>query len=226
LSRIAAGFRLREVPATNAGIVAWAIGFELNNMAGTIAILTPDSSYHLLRTALEKVRTNKFNLNKVKGTTFGPFPSLKWRAGDDERASSIIGKLQLTEVMSYTDAISALTVCASDTEIIETTRRLERFRRITGLRTVSRSELEELIQTATRDISRYGRTHSSNIEVMTVHAAKNQEFENVLVLWPHTAPADPNQARRLLYNAITRARRHCSVVVFGKDRLAGPPFSM
>jgi UvrD-like helicase C-terminal domain/AAA domain len=225
-ARVAAGFRLREVPASNAGIIAWAIGFELMKMAGGIAILTPDSRYSLLRAALEKVRTEKFNLNKAKGMTFGPFHRLEWETGDEERASTIIDKLNLAETMSFTDAMSALAVCAGDIEIIETTKRLARRRRIAGLQTVSCSELEGLIRAAARDISRHGRAHSSSIEAMTIHAAKNREFQNVLVLWPHTAPADPDQARRLLYNAITRAQRRCSVIVFGKDRLGSPPFSM
>jgi hypothetical protein len=223
--RVAAGIRLREVPASNAGIVAWAIGFELMNMNGEIAILSPDSRHALVRGALEKVRTEKFNLNKTKGTTFGPFPRLEWEIGDEERASTIIGKLELTETMSCSDAMTALAVLDGDVEIVETMNRLARLQRITGRQTISSIEIENVIRIATRDLFRHGRIHRSRIGAMTVHAAKNREFDNVVVLWPHTAPADPDHARRLLYNAVTRAKQRCSIIVFGKDRLRSPPFS-
>jgi superfamily I DNA/RNA helicase len=60
---------------------------------------------------------------------------------------------------------------------------------------------------------------------MTIQRAKNREFQNVIVLWPHTATGSPEHLRRLLYNAITRAIGHCSVIVLGQGRLNGPPFA-
>ena len=59
---------------------------------------------------------------------------------------------------------------------------------------------------------------------MTIHQAKNREFDHVIVLWPYQVTADPEAARRLLYNAITRARRRALVVVQNPDRLQHPPF--
>ncbi|HUF08540.1 MAG TPA: ATP-binding domain-containing protein [Rhodothermales bacterium] len=60
---------------------------------------------------------------------------------------------------------------------------------------------------------------------MTIHRAKNREFPNVIVLWPHTATGSAEHLRRLLYNSITRAQKHCTVVVLGQGRLASPPFA-
>ena len=50
---------------------------------------------------------------------------------------------------------------------------------------------------------------------MTIHQAKNREFDNVFVVWPYTVPADSEYKRRLLYNAITRSRANCMVLVRG-----------
>ena len=61
--------------------------------------------------------------------------------------------------------------------------------------------------------------------VMTIHRAKNREFADVLVLWPHTVGGGADQQRRLLYNAITRAQQRCSVVVFGQGRMQRAPFA-
>jgi superfamily I DNA/RNA helicase len=65
---------------------------------------------------------------------------------------------------------------------------------------------------------------------MTIHQAKNREFDNVLVLWPVQVPSDPEAQRRLLYNALTRAKNLATVIVQdpapAKSRLTVPPFSM
>jgi superfamily I DNA/RNA helicase len=60
---------------------------------------------------------------------------------------------------------------------------------------------------------------------MTIQRAKNREFPNVIVLWPHTATGSAEHQRRLLYNAITRAQIQCTVIVIGQNRLNAPPFA-
>jgi hypothetical protein len=54
--------------------------------------------------------------------------------------------------------------------------------------------------------------------VTTIHSAKNQEWDDVVVLWSqsHFRAATPDALkRRLLYNAVTRAKRRCVIVVDG-----------
>ncbi len=58
---------------------------------------------------------------------------------------------------------------------------------------------------------------------MTVHQAKNREFDGVIVIWPHTVGGDAEHKLRLLYSAITRAKRRCLVLVQGKKALESPP---
>ena len=59
---------------------------------------------------------------------------------------------------------------------------------------------------------------------MTIHQAKNREFHSVIVLWPYEVAGTIERQRRLLYNAITRARCRVLVVVQNPDRLRRPPF--
>ena len=47
--------------------------------------------------------------------------------------------------------------------------------------------------------------------ILTVHGAKNREFDNVIILWPYRVREELK--RQLLYNAITRARKHCMVLL-------------
>ena len=76
-----------------------------------------------------------------------------------------------------------------------------------------------------RNHSRLGfRQHRGHL-AMTIQRAKNREFQNVIVLWPHTATGSPEHLRRLLYNGITRAQSHCTVIVLGHGRLGAPPFA-
>jgi superfamily I DNA/RNA helicase len=59
---------------------------------------------------------------------------------------------------------------------------------------------------------------------MTIHQAKNREFDSVVVLWPYQASGSDERLRRLLYNAVTRAKKRVLVVVQNPDRLGKAPF--
>jgi hypothetical protein len=55
--------------------------------------------------------------------------------------------------------------------------------------------------------------------------AKNRECRNVVTLWLHTGTGNSEHLQRMLYNAITRATTHCSVIVLGRGRLNQVRFS-
>jgi superfamily I DNA/RNA helicase len=62
--------------------------------------------------------------------------------------------------------------------------------------------------------------------VITVHGAKNREFDNVIIIWPYRVREELK--RQLLYNAITRARKHCMVLLqlTGKDAKSDSAISL
>jgi len=60
------------------------------------------------------------------------------------------------------------------------------------------------------------RAHTSRFgqyEITTIHAAKNREFHHVFVLWNYRVKGTDEKKRRLLYNAITRAKISCALLV-------------
>ena len=63
--------------------------------------------------------------------------------------------------------------------------------------------------------------------VMTIHQAKNREFESVIILWPLKQAGNLERKRRLLYNAVTRARGRAVLIVEDPKRkvMAGPLFT-
>ncbi|CAN7723805.1 ATP-binding domain-containing protein [Variovorax sp. LjRoot130] len=60
---------------------------------------------------------------------------------------------------------------------------------------------------------------------MTVHGAKNREFDDVIVLWPAAIGGSDDQKRRLLYNAVTRAKERCLVLVQAQSSRGQAPFA-
>jgi len=59
----------------------------------------------------------------------------------------------------------------------------------------------------------YKRENKSKIVFTTIHGAKNREFDNVIILWSYKVSGDLLYKRKLLYNAITRAKRNVVIIV-------------
>jgi|GEM_PF-339369 len=216
------GFRLLETHAANAGLVAWTIANEISLRPGPTAILTPDSQSRLIRDAIDKLSERRWN--RQGGQAFGPYPCV-WEAGDRQIAASLLEEIAFPNRANFDEARAALQPSAGNAAIASVLRRLDRRRRVHGQTEFVRADIAEMVNAAVRDQSRLGLRAGSQHTAMTIQRAKNREFQNVVVLWPHTAAGEPEQLRRLLYNAITRAINHCSVIVLGRGRLGGPPFS-
>lgn len=63
----------------------------------------------------------------------------------------------------------------------------------------------------------YTAPSDSGIRAMTIHQAKNREFDNVIILWPYQIIPDTEKQKRLLYNGVTRAKNRCWVIVQGNS---------
>jgi superfamily I DNA/RNA helicase len=86
---------------------------------------------------------------------------------------------------------------------------------------VVRPEAERLL----RIRHSYSASREGGLRAMTIHQAKNREFRGVVVLWPFQVQGTVLKQRRLLYNAITRAKEWCAIIVQGNnDRISKPPF--
>jgi superfamily I DNA/RNA helicase len=85
--------------------------------------------------------------------------------------------------------------------------------------------MEETILQSFSNQRRLAGNDGPGIRLLTVHGAKNREFDLVLVLWPAAIGGDEIQKRRLLYNAITRAKGQCLVLVQSARSIALPPFT-
>jgi superfamily I DNA/RNA helicase len=98
---------------------------------------------------------------------------------------------------------------------------IERLVSISRLKGIEKSnpEIIEFVASETASKSSHSSGRSFKHELLTIHAAKNREFDNVLVFWPLNKMGKwgDEEKRRLLYNAITRARKSCEVLVLGPE---------
>jgi superfamily I DNA/RNA helicase len=219
-----AGFRLLETSATqnNTGLLAWSIANEIAQRQGSFVILTPDAGNAIIRAALTTVQTKQWR--RKNGATFGPYPHL-WDRHDTEEADALLASVALPENGSWADLRPFLAPLAGHAAIAQVISRMDRLRRVLGQTQFAASQVAELVREAVRDRARLGFRQERGNLAMTIQRAKNREFPNVIVLWPYTATGSPEHLRRLLYNAVTRAQDHCTVIVLGQGRLNTPPFA-
>lgn len=220
-----AGFRLLDAPATNAnhGLLAWAIANDIAQRQGPIVILTPDASNAIIRATLATVQTKQYT-RKNSGVIFGPYPHT-WDRHDHEEADALLADIVMPENASCADLRALLTPLAGHAPIAQALSRMDRLRRAHGHSGFTAAQVTEFVRQAVRDRSRLGFREQRGHLAMTIQRAKNREFPNVIVLWPHTVAGSPEHLRRLLYNGITRAQCHCTVIVLGQGRLNAPPFA-
>lgn len=219
-----AGFRLQDTAATqaNTGLLAWTIANDISQRQGLVVILTPDGSNAIVRAALATVETRQWT--RKNGTTFGPYPHT-WDRHDNEEAYALLADVPLPDTASFADFRALLTPLVGHAPVARTLSRMDRLRRAHGQAAFTAVRVREFVEDAVRNRSRLGFRQARGHRVMTIQRAKNREFPNVIVLWPHTATGSAEHQRRLLYNAITRAQNHCTVIVLGQGRLNTPPFA-
>lgn len=102
---------------------------------------------------------------------------------------------------------------------------LDQRRRIAGLTTVTVREIHQQVRLVHQRSRAYRRVRERGVRAMTIHQAKNREFDSVIVLWPYEVAGAADRQRRLLYNAVTRAKRQALVIVQNPARLQQPPFA-
>lgn len=218
----APGFTLIETPGTWQ-FIAWHISNQLNKWKdkGNVAILTAHKDSPVVRKALGRVHSEP--LTYRSGGSCGPFP-MEWVLDEKERAADLCKQLELPDLCVVQNVKSANTGSLNDPALVRVRARMERTSRISGERTFSNAVVMEMVADAVRDVARFGGRRGTMRAVMSIHRAKNQEFRNVIILWPLSVKGTADQKRRLLYNAITRAQMNCTVVVFGEGRLTAAPF--
>jgi hypothetical protein len=108
---------------------------------------------------------------------------------------------------------------------------VERAKKLMNLRNtkqISKNEFAGLVSSGIHFFSTYIMKQNSSRIFLTVHGAKNREFDDVFILWSkYTLPKEELYQRKLLYNAITRAKRKVLIIAEGQpDRATENPLNL
>jgi UvrD-like helicase family protein len=151
-------------------------------------------------TALDRQCQNK-NLRSVRWTR---------PEGSDQERTELFSALGIEENLDGDyDVVPAAGNSQSRAEDVIT--RAQRFARLRGLQVLPKHLVARFADSDLHVSRAYGHRSSFRIAA-TVHGAKNREFANVFVVWPYGVTGGEEKQRRLLYNAITRAKNHCVVL--------------
>lgn len=196
-----------------ANFIAWRGG-------GNVAVLTPSRRGGFSNSVVDLVC--KGPLGKRKS---GPF-SIRWENTDTSLCDSICEDIAMPNVCSVPDALIRLQSFCDSPPVRSARNWIQHQASVTGLDSVTAAAVRIQIERALVLQRQYGdRLQKQNqFTAMTIQQAKNQEFDHVVVIWPYTVPNDDDQKRRLLYNAITRAKKSCLVLVQAQKLASAAPF--
>jgi hypothetical protein len=220
------GFEIAASPkaAVAGGRLSWRI--KLWASSGSIAIISPTKpgTSPFVDSVLGWVAA-KAARSKKPGVTAGPF-RIPWESADDQVRTQIESALALPSDPDTRLEGARLGELGQRIGAADLCMWLERERTLAGRDTVTTGEVRAQIAHLVHRRRAFGRTREQSHLALTVHQAKNREFDSVIVLWPLKVQPDPEQQRRLLYNGVTRAKKHALVIVEDPkgDRLSMPPF--
>lgn len=211
--RILVGASVPLAATMLANAIAWRQG-------GNVAVITPALQGGFARLVVDRVRQGPCG---QQGS--GPY-AINWENSDREQTQALFANLDLTEVADANTTLEALrglprSGCAR--AVVSWARKqIDAL----GRTEFSRAEVESVIRRSVAFQRQHGHLASHAFVAMTVQQAKNREFEGVVVVWPYQVGGDTEHKRRLLYNAVTRSKRWCNVIVQSQNILNAPPFAM
>ncbi|MFC1482194.1 ATP-binding domain-containing protein, partial [Myxococcota bacterium] len=210
----AAGFEVLPVPRAPVGgaVACWRI--RSWSQHGEIVLISPTAraTSPFCRAVVEWTSTKK---SKAKtGATAGPY-SIAWEQKDEDACEAAMAALGLPVPQEEGACIPCTELAdaargAGLPDVLNWTRRV-RF--VQGRESVSHEEAAQQIRELVRRRRAFSQRKEGRRVALTIHQAKNREFESVIVLWPLKIQPGDERQRRLLYNAVTRARRQAVVLV-------------
>ncbi|WP_296599787.1 ATP-dependent helicase [Phenylobacterium sp.] len=207
-------FAARGTPLAAAALsnaIAWRRG-------GSVAVITPATAGGFAQDVVQRVGAGPIGQHQN-----GPF-RIAWERSESDDADAVLAGLVLDEPANLADTVAALRALP-DRGVARAV--LGRVRRQAAAAGVVQFDAADIVQLIRRQVAvrrQHGHFDEPTFAAMTVQQAKNREFDGVVVLWPFQVGGDAEHKRRLLYNAITRARRWCTVIVQSDNLLRSPPF--
>jgi hypothetical protein len=206
----------------NAASVPQAATFLANAIAwrngGNVAIITPSLSGIFVRDCIARVTQQPCGQRNN-----GPY-SIGWDRSQQDELASLTNGLAIGENASPNATVAALRELRDCSAVRNTIAWVYRQVRTRGVVSFARTQVFEVIRRQVATQRQRVLHPEGSFTAMTIQQAKNREFDGVVVLWPYQVGGDDEHKRRLLYNAITRARRWCTVIAQGAQMPTTAPF--
>jgi hypothetical protein len=195
-----------------ANAIAWRQG-------GDVAVITPALQGGFARSVIARVVQGPCGRQQN-----GPY-SIYWEGTDRDETQLIVGALQISAAPTAAEACAALRALLPSGPAKGALSWVHNQIHAVGRLAFTREEIEAVIARNVALRRQHGSGGSHLFNAMTVQQAKNREFEGVVVIWPYQVGGDVEHKRRLLYNAVTRARRWCNIIVQSQNILRSAPFA-
>ncbi len=195
-----------------ANAIAWRQG-------GDVAVITPSLQGNFARNVVARVCNGPCG---QQGN--GPY-EIQWEGTDRDETEAILGALNLAANAPGAQSLASLRAVPSCGPVRSTISWVECQMHAAGRLDFSRADIEAEIARNVQRRRQHGGSSRRLFTALTVQQAKNREFEGVVVIWPYQVGGDIEHKRRLLYNAVTRARRWCNVIVQSPNILNAAPFA-
>ena len=195
-----------------ANAIAW-------NGGKDIALITPSKAGGFVSAVVERVGSGPVGKKKN-----GPY-QIHWEQSDEDIVEHHVSNLDLPADGELAATLEALNMPGDHPAIGMCRDAVRRCHSLTGRQNFDHDFVRQQLAVCFTRYRRFANVNANHIKAMTVHQAKNREFNGVIIIWPYKIAGDAEQQRRLLYNAITRAKQWCAIIVQGHDLLKKPPFA-
>ena len=214
-----AGLRIRyEFPAQ----VKFAVGHALRGGTGTRAILVAPASIPWANELVPQLAAGFHSRTQ----NIPPLP-IFWEVSPVGEVTRIAERLcEIGDQVESSELVNRIKMLPeAPTWLPMVVASVEMARRAHGIRLWRHPEFLALCGRKANAHRAYGYSSQRGIRVMTIQAAKNRQFRDVVVLWGPGVPGSADHQRRLLYNAISRAEHSCTVIVRTRPQLQQVPFA-
>lgn len=219
---VSKGFALE--PAIAPALAAWKLAAALSSWRaiGSVAVLSPVKarSSPFVRSVVDRLNDPK-RFSKQWWPT-GSF-NLRWEAAEDDDVELICRALKLPDDDQAVVRADAL-VLSGESGVLRVRDWMGRQRSLLGRVEFKAGEIRDAVKSVVQQGRSFAGGGDRRLAAMSIHQAKNREFDRVVVLWPYEVGGSDERKRRMAYNAITRARHEALVIVQGKGRDKQSPF--
>lgn len=208
------GFEIVSVRSAPLGGATAAWRIKSWSYSGQLAMITPirSSKSPFVNRLTTWMADNQAKAKARPGVTAGPY-HLRWAENDNDAVGRILSSIGLDEKSGILVSCTKLEAVATAAAIPELGEWARRRRFVKGREEVTADEIGTEVAAIVRRRRVFSDHQRGSRHALTVHQAKNREFDSVVVLWPIGVRGDVEQQRRLLYNAVTRAKQNVLVIV-------------